>query len=360
MEGKCYYLLIEPKLILLNLFFLVCIMAASKKQKNKLILIVDAVISVILVAVILYWVGFEDVLQTLASIDLVYLFLSIVFLLAMYIGMIARIRILLTAMKQAGRWLDITRAHFVGMLLADFTPARTGYFGSVAVLHHRFKLPSEKALLSVFGPQIFDFALKLIIGTLGVYYLLIYFLQTEDSFLLFLGSLAMTVIIITMLLLLFSQRFLKLFSFAAVWPVVSIFYKLIEKMQTHSHVVIKKTPEILILLLYTWSMKAISWFFVAKALGITINIEPFPELAFYYFFQPLITMLEFMPSPTLAGIGLSEGGSTLVMALFGVSPAAAATFALVARFKTTLVNLVAVPDTINLLHSVDFSKLLKP
>jgi uncharacterized membrane protein YbhN (UPF0104 family) len=106
-------------------------------------------------------------------------------------------------------------------------------------------------------------------------------------------------------------------------------------------------------------MKAISWYFVAKSLGINIDVSPFPELLFYYFFQPLITMLEFVPSPTLAGIGLSEGGGTLVMAFFGVNPASAAAFVLLARVKTTFVNLLAMPDTLALLQKIDWKKMMQ-
>ena len=75
---------------------------------------------------------------------------------------------------------------------------------------------------------------------------------------------------------------------------------------------------------------------------------PFPEAVFYLFLQPLVTMLEFVPSPTIAGLGLSEGGSTLVFSFFGVGAAVAASFALLVRFKTTFVHLPAVPEAVRM------------
>ncbi|HLC68349.1 MAG TPA: lysylphosphatidylglycerol synthase transmembrane domain-containing protein [Candidatus Bilamarchaeaceae archaeon] len=328
-------------------------------MRQNHILLINAAISIVLIAAILYYVGIMEVLGAFASLDLFFLFISIVFLLLMYLGMITRIRILLEESGVKASWTAIARSHWVGMLLADFTPARAGYFAAAATLHHQHDVPSERALLSIWGPQIFDFALKLTAGTLAVYYIVIHFLNAEDSSILFLGTAAMTVFIAIMLLALFSARFLRLFQFASRWPLVGSMVALVKRMQQHAHVVVKKTPDILVILAYTWSMKAISWYFVAKSLGITINVSPFPEVVFYYFFQPLITMLEFVPSPTLAGIGLSEGGGTLVMALFGVSPAAAAAFVLLARVKTTLVNLIAVPDSLNLLQRMDWRDMMK-
>ncbi len=331
---------------------------ASNSNRNRLIIALDAIISLAIIAFILNMVGLQDVLHSLSSLNFVLLAFSMILLLAMYLGMMTRIKLLLNAMGINAKWHDIARSHWVGMLLADFTPARTGYFATAARLTNH-GIQSEKALLSIFGPQIFDFSLKLVIGTISVYYLLVNFLKPENGTILFLGTAGMIVIICLMLLMLFSSRFLKLFSFVKSWPLAGYFYGLLDRMQLHSDVVVRKAPQLLALMLFTHSMKAFSWYLVAKSLGITIDISPFPEFLFFFFFQPLVTMLEFLPSPTLAGLGLSEGGSTLVMALFGVSPAAAATFALVARFKTTAINLIAVPDAISLLHKTDLSALMK-
>ena len=127
-------------------------------------------------------------------------------------------------------------------------------------------------------------------------------------------------------------------------------YELFERMQANSHALIKLLPKLIPLAAWTWVMKIVSWYFVAKSVGINLEL-PFPEIGFYFFFQPLVTMLEFVPSPTLAGLGLSESASILVFSLFGIGLAKASAFALVARFKTVIVNLVAVPELMNTLFS---------
>lgn len=311
-------------------------------------LIVNAVISIAIVALIVYFVGLEQMINEIKNIDLLMLFLSMFFLFLMDIAMSYRIDILL---KEAGirlKFIDILKSHFVGMLAADFTPARSGYFASAGAMKYNYDVPSEKALLSIFGPQIFDFTLKLVAGTIALFYIAYHFLKIEEWWMLSIGVIAMMLAIAVMILTLFSRRFLDLFSFLEKIPFISRLYAMTKRMQEHSHVVTKKTKEIIIIIAFSWTFKAVSWYFAAKALGITVDTE-FPEVFFYFFLQPLITMLEFIPSTTIAGLGLSEGAATIVFPLFGVVAAKAISFALVVRFKTTLVHIIAVPEALRIL-----------
>ncbi len=325
-------------------------------KKNDLFLIVNGIISIILVALILNYVGVGDVIQSLSNLNFFFLALSMFFLFLMDLLMSYRIMILLNHIGNKLSYLNILKAHFVGMLSADFTPARSGYFLTAGILHYKYKIPSEQAMVSIFGPQIFDFTLKLFVGTIAVIYVLYHFLGPKDGWIIITGSVFMSIIVSTMVLLLFSKRFLGMFSFANRIPVVSKIFALFGRMQNTSHVVVSKTPQLITIMLFSWTTKSLSWYFAAKAVGITINAE-FPELLFYFFLQPLVTMLEFIPTPTIAGLGLSEGGTTLIFSLFGIPTAAAATFALLVRFKTTFVHLIAVPEAIATIRQKQDEKL---
>jgi len=315
-------------------------------DRNGALLAANGIISLILVAVILNYVGAAEVLNSLSSVNLLLLLAGMFFLLLMDLFMSYRIKLLLDHSGSAIAFIDILKAHFVGMLGADFTPARSGYFATAGVLHYKYKAPSEHAMISIFGPQIYDFALKLLVGTLAIIYILYRFISPSQGWLILMGSLVMSFIVAFMLLLLFSERFLRMFAFAKKVPLASKAYALFGRMQENSHLVVSKTPELLALMLLSWSAKSLSWYFVGKSVGITISAG-FPEVLFYFFLQPLVTMLEFIPTPTIAGLGLSEGGTTLVFSLFGVPAAFAATFALLARFKTTFVHLPAVPEALD-------------
>lgn len=314
-------------------------------MRKKFLILLNSLVSLSLVAAILYLVGLEDVLGELRNIELPFLALSLLSLLVMDMVTSYRISILLDGAGEKVGFLDILRSHFVGMLIADFTPSRTGYFATAAAMHYNHKVPSEKALLSIFGPQMFDFIFKIVTGSIAILYLVFVFIGPGDGLLLIGGVIAISMLVALMVLILFSRRFLKLFSFAERIPILSRLYSMTLRMQEKSHVVVEKTPHILALILVSWNFRALSWYFAAKAVGVTLE-TPFPEFLAYYFLQPLITMLEFVPSPTIAGLGLSEGGSTLVLSLFSVLPAKAALFALIARFEGTLLHLPAVPEAL--------------
>ncbi len=320
-----------------------------KKMTDQKHLLLDAAISLAIIAAILSAIGIDSIMREFGSIDYSYLALSIVFLLLMYLGMGARLYIILDALGSRVRFQDILRMHFVGMLLADFTPARTGYFAVAYGLSKKHKVPEEKSLIAVLGPQIYDFMLKVLVGTAGMFYILKTYLKIDHGEFLFLGALVMASMAAAMALLLFSNRFLALFSFARRFPLAEKILSMFAKAQQNSAVIIHNFPLLFALLMFNWATKALSWYFVAKALGITLDTE-FPELLAYFFLQPLLTMLEFMPSPTLAGLGLSEGGGVLIFSIFGIGAAKAASFVFLARVKTILVNMVAMRDALSLVR----------
>jgi uncharacterized protein (TIRG00374 family) len=320
-------------------------------DRKTILILANAAVSIALMAILLQVVGIQDVLDRMAGMDFALLALSLLSLFGMDIVMSYRIQILLEEMKAGIRFIDILRSHFVGMLLADFTPSRAGYFATAAALRYNYGVPSEKALLSIFGPQMFDFAFKVVAGGLAIIYIMFVFVGPGQGLVLVAGAFAVGAIIVLMLLVLFSKRFLSLFGFARKLPMVSRFYEVFVRMQDSSHIVVRKTPHIIALIMVSWVFRSLSWFFAAKAVGITLDTA-FPEVLFYFFLQPLVTMLEFVPSPTIAGLGLSESGTTLVFSLFGIPLAQATTFALLVRFKSTFLHLPAVPEALRVPHGM--------
>lgn len=302
--------------------------------------IAELIISVIIIGLLLHFAGFEDFLGYVERINLWWLAISVLLLVAMYLFMVLRIKILLDDMEAGIGFWKIFRAHVSGMLVADFTPARSGYVATALVMNKKYHVPSEKAMVAILGPQMFDFITKVFAGGIAVFYLVSAVLKTDTGWIMYVGVAGISALVVIIALLLFSKRFLRIFDFALRWPAVGGLLEMCHRMQEHSDVVIRKAPAILGLLLITWSLKAFSWWAVAKSVGITIEF-PVHEVLFFYFFQPLVTMLEFIPTPTLAGMGLSETGGALVLGLLGVPAAQATAFMLVARFKTIAVNIPA-------------------
>lgn len=315
---------------------------------SKYSLAINLIISIVIIAALLYYAGIGDFLKILYSIDLFWLLAAILLLLGMYACMIIRMKILLDEMKAKISWIGLTKTHFTGMLLADITPARSGYLGAAVVMNENYGIPYEKAMVAILGPQAYDFIFKIIVGGIALLYLLNY-AMIKDGWIMFVGVAGLALVLAVMVALLFSKRFLNLFSFSANWPFFGKVYEIFKGTQDHANVIIKKTPQLLILLMCTWTLKALSWFAVAKSIGMVIQWA-YPEPLFYFFLQPLVTILEFTPTPTLAGMGFSETGGVLILSLFGIGAAQATAFMLVARFKTMLVNLVGVEEAIRLLR----------
>lgn len=304
-------------------------------------------ISLAIVAALLYYAGFEEFLEDLVQIDLWWLLASMLLLLGMYFCMTLRMKILLDEMGAPLPWFSIFKAHLTGMLLADITPARSGYLAAAAVMHKNYNVSSEKAMVAILGPQAYDFIFKILLGGIAILYIINY-AGIENGWVMWVGVAGLSVVLTTMLLLLYSRRFLNLFRFSENWPFIGKVYSMFHRVQDHSNVVIRKTPVLLGIMVVTWVFKALSWFAVAKSVGVILDF-PHPEVLFYMFFQPLITMLEFVPTPTLAGMGFSEAGGVLALSIFGVTAAKATVFMLVARFKTVLMNLPGIVEALKLI-----------
>ncbi|MBU0586646.1 flippase-like domain-containing protein [Candidatus Micrarchaeota archaeon] len=309
--------------------------------------VLNASISLIIMAVIFYFLGPEKILEEFSSIDYSYLILSIILLLLMYFGMVARMLLIFSKLGISVSFLQVFKIHLMGMLLADFTPARTGYLTTIYAFSKKLDIPMEKATVAVLGPQIYDFMLKVIVGTIGVFFLMKTYLGFGDGWILFAGSFVMSCMIAIMLLLLFSKKFLLLFSRFKSFPIMGKVLMLFEGAQKNSNVIINQFPKLFLLLMFNWITKALSWYFIAKSLSISLDVG-FPEVFVYFFLQPILTLLEFMPTPTLAGLGVSEGGGVLLFSILGVGAVKAASFVFLARIKTILVNLPSLPIAISL------------
>ncbi|MEM3399884.1 MAG: lysylphosphatidylglycerol synthase transmembrane domain-containing protein [Candidatus Micrarchaeia archaeon] len=307
------------------------------------VFIAELILSVFAIAAILHFAGFWNVVDELKRADVGWFFFAIFFYLLNNLALSYRIYLMLSSLGERIQYVKIVSCHFAGMLASDFTPARSGYFATAVALSFNKGVASEKAVISILGPQVFDFALKVVVGTVAVAYLLSNKVEgNAASFLgIGIGVIAIFLMCATILLLLYSKRFLM---FLRIWeklPLVGFMLKkmlnLVERMQKNAGVLKKLFWQLLGILIITWLFKALEWFSLAMCLGITVDENP---LVFFALLQPLISLLQFVPAPTLAGMGLSEAGATAVLMVFGVPAGRAVAFALLARGEMMLVNAI--------------------
>jgi len=317
-------------------------------------ILLQIVISIAIIMVILYLSDFGKVIGKLSTINFFYFFIAILFYTASNILMAYRIDFILKELKKKTKFSDILSANMSGMLASDVTPARSGYFATAFVLNSDDRIPLDEAMVSILGPQIFEFALKIIAGAVAFWYLINYITNSGGNFELkiagmLIGIFVLLSMVLFIILLLFSNSFLRRISFLKILPYGKEAYSMLLKMQKSSKAIKSLTPKITLLIFMTWTIKAFEWFFVAKSLNMQLNTQV-PDVIFFAFLQPLVTILQFVPTPTLAGMGLSEGGATVVLSLFGVPYYEGVAFALLTRAMNMLIDLTGIQGVLRVLR----------
>lgn len=316
-------------------------------------ILLQIIFSVVMIAIVIYLSDFDKVLSKLSTVNFFYLFISVLFYISINLFMAYRIKLVLKELKKEVSISEALSADMSGMLASDITPARSGYFATAFVLNCDDRISLDKAMVSILGPQIFDFSIKIIAGAIAFWYLMTYVIVSGGSEIRFVGMLIGVFVLLSMvlfiILLLFSKSFLRKIAFLKIFPYGKEIYSMLLEMQKSSKVVKSLILQIALIAIITWVLKAFEWNFVAMSLNINPATQ-IPEVVFFAFLQPLITILQFIPTPTLAGMGLSEGGATVVLSLFGVPYYEGVAFALLSRAMNMLVDLTGIQGVLKVLR----------
>lgn len=298
------------------------------------------------------------VAEVLAKADLRFVALAAAFYFALNVLMSWRIKALLEEMGERLKLAECVKANFAGMIASDFTPARSGYFLTALVLTSKFKAELEKTMLSIFGPQIVEFAIKAVCLALMLLVLFQHsFLKDSDLTIVIASVLVIFAVIGFFGALVVSPRLLGMFSFVKQAGPGRKIFALFKLMQDNSKVLFKRWGVVLGTSVSTWLMKGFEWYLLAKALGITV-IDPVADIWFFLLLHPTVTLMQFIPIPTLAGAGTSEAVMTGILMMFGVPAADGLAFALLTRFLMIAVDLLGVPTLVGFAQGKGLSNIL--
>ncbi|HLD60204.1 MAG TPA: lysylphosphatidylglycerol synthase transmembrane domain-containing protein [Candidatus Bilamarchaeaceae archaeon] len=300
--------------------------------------LINLLFTLILIVLIFYFVDIEGVIKELYKVNLVYIIGAIIAYLTLNILMSIRIQKLLEAMKQPVKLIDCVKANFGGMLLSDVTPVRSGYFFTAFSLSSERKIKLDRTMLSIFGPQIFEFMLKVLCSAVLVFIVINNLLPNQNQIITIAFLILLTFGFVFLLALLFSKKLLKKFEFAKKIPGVKKVYYLMELMQNNSKVILQEWKYVFGVLFGAWILKGIEWYLIAKSLNIEINT--FNEVLFFLIFHSSITFLHFMPFPTIAGAGASEAVSAGILNLLGIPLQVGLAFAIITRGLMIFVDLI--------------------
>jgi uncharacterized membrane protein YbhN (UPF0104 family) len=233
-------------------------------------------------------------------------------------------------------------ANAAGLLASDFTPARSGYFITPLVLERNASVDVDKGMAAIVSPQIVEFFLKAAGAAAAVLLLLSTVPELSGSaFFLLAGVGVMLVFCALLWAALFSPailRFLACFEFV---PFVKQGKAFISSLQLHGGRISGIFAWISAVSAAVFALKGVEWYFFGLAVGVSFSVKVPPILVFLVL-QPLITVFQFVPFPTIAGLGLSEGSAIASMALLGVPTELAVAYSLLVRAGTTLLDCIGI------------------
>ncbi|MFH2106803.1 MAG: lysylphosphatidylglycerol synthase transmembrane domain-containing protein [Candidatus Micrarchaeota archaeon] len=323
---------------------------------DKKTYIINIAITLAIIIAIFYFVDIGKVIEELTKVDMKFIVLAILVYIVLNVLMAKRIQKLLSAMGHKTSLSECVQANFGGMLLSDFTPVRSGYFFTAFSLSSKKGIPIEKTMLSIFGPQIFEFLLKVVCSGVLIFVVISNLIPKENQNITLLLLVVMGLGMLFLIALLFSKRLLQKFEFMKKLPGGKKLFYLMKLMQDNSNVLLKEWPVVFGVLFGAWVLKGIEWLLIAQSLG--IEITAMNEFVFFLLFHSSITFLHFMPFPTIAGAGASEAISAGILSLLGVPLEKGLTFAILTRALMIFVDLIGLISIGEFIKKGKFFELL--
>jgi uncharacterized protein (TIRG00374 family) len=325
---------------------------------QRIQLLLNLLVSLAIFAALFWLVGAGRIYETLLGAKPELLALALVAYSAVTFVMAYRIRYVLAGMKEKLSLMQVVPSNLAGLLASDFTPARAGYFFSAFSLSSKFGIATEKTVTAIFGPQLFDFLIK-VFSAIALTLLIVSKVGA--------GSVALDILVVCAALgailfaglFVFHPPFLELFSFAERLPVVPILFSFLRRMHVHSGRVLDLKWGVMGLTFLAWMLKGTEWLFLSRALGISVTGSLPTDLVFMMAFQAAITLIQFVPSPTLAGAGASEAAFAAVLLPFGIPFETSVAFGFLTRLSMIVVDSLSLPVIVAYLHKHSMESILE-
>lgn len=329
-------------------------------MKNLKDYIINIAITIAIFVLIFSLFEFDKIVEVILNSNYYFLATALVAYFGVVTIMTLRIRMILNKMKYFPSFKSIMESNLAGMIASDFTPARSGYFFTAFSLSSKHKIKINDSILTIFGPQLFDFTIKAV--SLSI--MIIILLNAIDGFgenILFtlLAIIGIFSVIGFFGALLFLKGFLKKFSIVKKMPFGDKIYSLFYLMQKNSYKLMDIKWKIILITFASWAMKAAEWYLLTRALGITIFDGGIMDYAFMLVFQGTTTLVQFIPLPTLAGGGASEVGFSGLLFLFGIPIETGIAFALLTRGVMIVIDVLGTGELIRYIRKEGIKKVFE-
>jgi hypothetical protein len=287
---------------------------------------------VLILGYILYSLDPQKVAAALLKTRPEYFILAAVFYLGNEIISAAALRMITSAKISI---FDVLISHMCGMLYANATPGRVGYYYTSFSIAKKTgtSRSGNIGILTLF--QGMNFLLKVVLCITAVFYFSAYITDAGSQEYLLIAGLFPIAGLMIIAVALYTK---VLNNLLARLPKSNKILEYVGRMQeTTKQVRAGQIVKILAISLLGWMMTAAQWFFLAMSMDASIDYTTALML------QPILTTVMFVPlSPS--GLGLAEGGSALLFKAVGLTLADGVAFMLLVRINSVIVDAIGLLD----------------
>jgi uncharacterized protein (TIRG00374 family) len=293
--------------------------------------IATLVIGIIVLALLFYFIGLENISKEFVGINYFYFILALCSYFIVQIFASLKIKLVSNL-----KYSKILLSHQGGMFLSQITPGRLGYLYTGYSIAKKQNKSISKTVGRIAYIQGIMLLFKIFIIFLSFFYFSYFF---EIPYYLFASVLIIVIIVLLIFLVLYSTKTLNLISKI---PVLCKIKKYFELMQ-ESVKTISKTNIIKMIILDCFGLLfyGLQIYFILNAMGINLSFLTCLML------QSLITAFLFIPlSPSALGIG--ETGGALIFNLLGLGSSAGIAFLLLFRLNSLIIDSIGLIDLKNI------------
>ena len=300
-------------------------------KRSKVTSIIQGIIAIAILLLLFSIIDYQLFLSLLTNLDIRFILLAGLCYLLNNLLMAYRIKRVLFALGENLRFRLVFFSHMAGMLLSDFTPARSGYLYTAIALNKR-DVPLQKGISTITSTYLYDLTLKMMVALLGAYFIYSYVFAERFSYALVITFLLILGVIIGYLIIMYpGERIRNLFQKREILKKVLAFGE-------QSRAIQRYAPFILSISLAGWILRGLQWYLIVLSMH-QVFLTPSDALVL----NPLLTLVSLIPL-TPAGWGIQEAGIVFVFTAMGISPTIAASFALINRFVEVCIDCIGIKE----------------
>jgi len=309
-------------------------------------------IGIVLFIYIIYSVGWQKILLTIAKADINFLLISVPFIIPGVIIKAIKWKMVVNRFDKKFPLMESLKIWLVGLFFGAVTPGRFGDFIKTFYLKNR-GVRFGTSLSTIFVDRVMDVLSLVVLSTLGSFFILFIFKRLDISLYLFF----LTAILIIIILILSRKKSMLFFAKPVFNYMVPSKYKRSFKAGFndfyHALSVLRDSKKVIFVVfalsLFSWLTSYVQAIFIFKSLGADV---PYIYLVTFLSTEVLLSLLPI----SISGFGTREFVYVTLFSLIGITPEVAISFGFINVLFTLLTAFVGLLIWLVKPFKIDFRK----